>query len=260
MTTLFVAWRSGDEHEGAWGPVGMLSFDGELYRFCYTLGALKFPGFRSFPSMEDLNTVYVSAELFPLFANRLLSQSRPEYEDYLRWGGFNASYLPDPISILSVTGGISQTDSIEVFSCPVPDQTGCYQNKFFLHGIRWFPQESINRLARLQPEEHLLLMPDPGNPCDPYAVGVRTHIERMLIGYVPRYLTRDILHLLQDCDPENVELVVDRLNSDAPLQQRVLCRMRSCWPDDFRPCQGEEFHPIPAEMAGVCGNSVEGIR
>jgi hypothetical protein len=260
MNTLFVAWRSGDKHQGVWGPVGMLNFDGKLYRFCYTLGALKFSGFQPFPSMEDLHGVYASAELFPLFANRLLSQTRPEYEDYLRWGGFNPGYLPDPVAILSITGGISQTDSIEVFPCPIPDQTGCFQNKFFLHGIRWLPQESVNRIVRLQPEEQLLLMPDPANQYDPYAVAVRTQIELMVIGYVPRYLNRDILHLLQDCDPENIDLVVDRLNSDAPLQQRVLCKMRSCWPDDFRPCQSEEFRPIPAEMAGLCSEWIQGAK
>ena len=256
---LFVACRSGDESNGAWGPVGMLVHDAGLYRFCYTYGAMKLPDFQPFPGMEDLNRAYESEELFPLFSNRLLPSSRPEYEAFLRWGGLEGTQ-PDPIAVLSITGGIRQTDSIEVFPCPVRGEFGGYSSKFFLHGIRWLPQESLNRIDRLQSEERLSLMPDPTNKYDPYAVAVRTDIERMLIGYVPRYLTRDILNLLKSCDPEDIDLEVDRLNSDAPLQQRVLCRMRSCWPDGFKPCHGEEFQPVPAEMAGLCTEWEQGVR
>ena len=35
--------------------------------------------------MRDLHGVYESAVLFPLFANRLLSKTRPEYRDFLAW-------------------------------------------------------------------------------------------------------------------------------------------------------------------------------
>jgi hypothetical protein len=210
--------------------------------------------------MDDLNQVYESEDLFPLFSNRLLSSSRPEYESYLRWGGFEAGKQPDPIAILSITGGIRQTDSIEVFPCPVPDENGGYQNKFFLHGIRWLAQESIKRISLLKPEEPLLFMPEPANQYDPFAVAVKTNVEHRLIGYVPRYLASDVRQLLSQCDPEFIELTIDRLNSDAPLQQRVLCRMRSCWPDEFKPCQGEEFHPIPAEMADLCSEWIQGAR
>jgi hypothetical protein len=43
------------------------------------------------------------------------------------------------------------------------------------------------------------------------------------------------------------------VNRDAPLQQRLLCRMQSCWPDDFQPCSGHEFQPIAAGVAARCG-------
>ena len=248
---LFVACRSGDESNGAWGPVGMLVHDGELYKFCYTHGANKLNDFQPFPGMDDLNQVYESEELFPLFSNRLLPSSRPEYEAFLRWGGFEGEQ-PDPIAILGITGGIRQTDTIEVFPCPSRSEFGGYFNKFFLHGVRWMLPAAIERINRLVSEEQLFLMPDPCNRYDPYAVGVRTDIERTLIGYVPRYLARDILELLCQCGPYSIEISVDRLNKDAPLQQRVLCRMRSCWPEDFKPCHGEEFHPISTEMAGLC--------
>jgi hypothetical protein len=37
--------------------------------------------------MHDLRKHYVSEILFPLFSNRLLDSSRPEYPDYVQWLG-----------------------------------------------------------------------------------------------------------------------------------------------------------------------------
>jgi hypothetical protein len=201
--------------------------------------------------MSDLERVYESETLLPLFANRLLSRSRPEYEAYLRWGGFDPNNPPDPISILGVTEGIRQTDSVEVFPCPAPDAEGCFVSKFFLHGIRWCPPAALERIERLKPSERLCLMPDPMNEFDPNAVAVRTsdHKDRFLIGYVPRYLAQDVYRLFAECAVQVMELVVERVNRDAPLQQRVLCRMHACWPEGFQPCSDRAFHAIPCSAA-----------
>jgi hypothetical protein len=228
-----------------------LEHDGDLYRFWYTQGARK-PGFRPFAQMDELDRVYESAELFPLFANRLLSESRPEYEAFMRWSGFDAETPPDPIVVLGVTEGIRQTDAVEVFPCPALDNEGCYVNKFFLHGIRWLSDAAIERIGKLSDGERLKLMPDLQNEHDPQAVALRTETERTLIGYVPRYLARDVWQLFQRCEVDFIEMHVARVNRDAPLQNRVLCRMRACWPDDFEPCSGEDFAPIPADVATRC--------
>ena len=163
MSALFVAWRGGDPQNGVWGPVGRLERDEGVYRFCYTRGARTLTGFRPFQQMEDLDAVYESETLFPLFANRLLSPSRPEYDAYLCWGGFDPDNPPEPISILGVTQGIRQTDSVEVFPCPAPDIEGCYINKFFLHGLRWAGQVALDRIARMKSNEVLSLVPEPQN-------------------------------------------------------------------------------------------------
>jgi hypothetical protein len=252
MNALFVAWRAGDATSGVWGPVGRLDYAHPLYRFCYTRGARSVGGFHPFSQMDDLEQVYESESLFPVFANRLLSPSRPEYEAYLRWGGFDSHSQPDPIAILGVTEGIRQTDSIEVFPCPVPDADGCFVNKFFLHGIQWMPPAAQERIGRLDEGEELYVMTDPCNVCDPKAVAVRTDRDRTMIGYVPRYLASDVGTLLSNCDPQYIHLMVDRVNRDAPLQQRLLCRMRACWPQGFRPCGDEAFQPIPRDISVKC--------
>jgi hypothetical protein len=251
MTSLFVAWRPPMPDQTGWRPVGRLEHDGNLYRFWYTQGALK-QGFRPFAGMEQLDSVYASDDLFPLFANRLLSESRPEYEAYLRWSGFDSDNPPDPILVLGVTEGIRQTDAVEVFPCPVPDAVGCYFNKFFLHGIRWLPEATVQRIGQLAEGESLKLMLDLQNAHDPQAVAVRTEGERMQIGYVPRYLAHDVWQLVQRCDVSFINLFVARVNRDAPLQNRVLCQMHACWPDGFQPCSGEDFSPIPAGVPASC--------
>lgn len=253
MNSLFVAWRPAKPEQAGWRPVGRLEHDGHLYRFCYTGGARR-PGFQPFRGMENLDQIYESEQLFPLFANRLLSRSRPEYEAYLRWSGFDIANPPDPIVILGVTEGIRETDAVEVFPCPVRDAEGCYFNKFFLHGIRWLPQATVERTGRLIEGERLKLMIDIQNEHDPQAVGLRTELDRTLIGYVPRYLANDVWQLVQECDVKFVELSVDRVNRDAPMQNRVLCRMHACWPDGFEPCSGEDFLPIPAGVSAFCAN------
>lgn len=253
---LFVAWHSGEGPLAQWAPVGRLEHTPSGYRFVYTKGARKLKDFRPFPGMSDLEAVYESEELFPLFANRLLAPSRPEYEAFLRWGGFDPANPPDPLAILGVTGGERVTDRLEVFPCPMKDADGCYVTKFFLHGIRWMAPATQDRILRLQPGERLALMIDFMNRHDPWAVAVRTDRDedRFMIGYVPRYLAYDINHLCRRCTPDSITVTVERVNEDAPLDHRVLCRMRACWPEDLRPCSGEAFEPLVnvQEVSSVC--------
>ncbi len=244
--SVFIAWRSGDETAGRWGPVARVDRGPRGYRFVYTRGAATLEGFQPFVGMTELNTVYESDDLFPLLANRILAKSRPEYEAYLTWGGFDPSNPPDPLALLAVTEGRRQTDSVEVFACPQPDADGCYVNKFFLHGVRWMPPAAQERIGLLKPGEALALLPDIQNTHDQYAVAVRTcdRIGRFVIGYVPRYLAQDVWQLFGGCGPNVVELRVEHVNPAAPLQQRLLCRMHACWPNGFQPCSREEFQPI----------------
>lgn len=251
MNTLFVASRGGVEPDIRWGPVGRLEHLGDRYRFVYTRGARSLEGFHPLPGMPDLDQVYESAELFPVFANRLLARSRPEYEAFLTWGGFDPDNPPDPIMILGVTEGRRATDALELFPCPQPDGYGGYINKFFLHGVQRMPPESLRRIGSLQRGEELALRAEPKNKFDSNAVAVFASGPggAVRIGYVPRYLAADVHKLGGACPIDTMGLVVERLNNDAPLQQRVLCRMDGCWPENFCPCSEEDYQPIVGSLA-----------
>ena len=251
-TALFVAWRNQADQNQGWGPVGRLEHEDGIYRFFYTQGARTLDGFKSFSEMPNLDEVYESNELFPLFANRLLGRQRPEYDKYLRWGGFSVDTAPDPILILGVTEGKRATDSVEVFPCPIPDAEGCYFNKFFVHGLRWMNAASPKRIESLQIDERLYLMLDIQNPYDANAVALRTDTDRAMLGYFPRYLAAEVMELCGRCELDFIDLFVAQVNSDAPLQQRLLVRMRACWPEGFQPCSGDAFQPIPASVSSPC--------
>lgn len=250
---LYIAYRGISDEQGRWSPVGRLERSASGYRFVYTKGAEKLQGFKSFPGMDDLKQVYESDELFPLFANRLLAKSRPEYEDYLTWGGFDPGDPPDPIALLGVTEGLRQTDALEVFPCPQPDEQGCYLTKFFLHGVRWTHPVARDRILKLTRGETLGLMLDISNTNDEYAVAVRTcdKEERLMLGYVPRYLAKEVWKLIEGCGTGHIGLTVERVNETAPMQHRLLCRMAACWPDGFRPCEDEEFQPIVEQLVAM---------
>ena len=247
---LFVAWRSTGPDGGHWGPIGRLERCGEGYRFLYTKGARTLRDFQPFPEMPALDAVYESDELFPLFSNRLLARSRPEYEAYLAWSGFDVAQPPDPIAILAVTEGRRATDSLELFPCPTPDVDGCYLNKFFLHGIRWCGAVAEARVMTLHSGELLHIELEDENESDANAVALYTTTDFMKIGYVPRYLARDERHLVDEC--AFIEVAVERVNPSAPRQQRLLCRLNACWPDGFRPCDDEAFQPIVASVPTPC--------
>lgn len=241
MKILYLAWR--DPKGRSWFPVGQLSFDGKSYRFVYTKGAKQSPNFIPFARMENLTTVYKSNELFPLFANRLLSKKRPEYQDFLHWLNTRPGE-DDLLTLLAGTGGMQEADLLALFPCPYRGPDNMYRVRFFSHGLRYLLPEAILRIHKLSPGERLYLMPDPQNTHDSEAVGLRTDDPAALVGYCPRYFVGDFLLLLREAGTENTKVVVERVNQEAPIQLRLLCTLTANWPESFHPCAGTWYEPL----------------
>jgi len=241
MKSLFVAWQ--DPQSRQWAPVGRLSRHAEKYHFVYTQGAKEMVNFTPFGRMTDLRAEYVSEELFPLFANRILAKSRPEYDQYLGWLGMERSKY-DALDELARTGGVRATDSLELFACPEPTKDLNYEVYFFGRGLRHLHPENQQRAAELKPGERLYVMPDPQNEFDSMALLMRTGDPITLVGYAPRYFSAEFTQLMDLVDIQNVKVTVERVNLDAPLQYRILCRINSPWPAKFQPCQFGAFESL----------------
>ena len=246
---VFVAWQSPKDRR--WFPVGRLTFDGSSYRFVYTKGTRKASEFIPFSRMQDLECVYESTELFPVFANRLLGKDRPEYRDFLQWLAVPESE-GDPLALLERTGGPRETDSLTIFPRPERTALGTYESKFFVQGIRYLPSHAIDVVNKLSPGMRLYLMPDPQNRYDHLAIGLRTEDPKTLVGYCPRYFAEDFLALLEHNGAADVLVSVHQVNRAAPIQLRLLCQIVAPWPENFQPCAGELYEPLartPREIA-----------
>lgn len=241
MQNLCIFWQNPDTRR--WYSVGTLTRTASLYEFVYTKGAEDAKGFVPFGRMNDLYRVYRSSELFPLFANRVLARSRPEYDRYVRWIG--AETAPDDkMLILARTGGARATDSLMVYAKPEPNERSEFDLFFLCHAIRHLPSTAIEHLNELQEGDALYPMLDVLNAFDPDAVGLRTSDPVWFIGYVPRFFAKDVRICIQATEPSQVSLRVARVNPDAPLQLRLLCRLITPWPKGFEPCSGPEFEPL----------------
>jgi hypothetical protein len=202
--------------------------------------------------MQDLHAVYKSHDLFPLFANRLISKKRPEYKDFLRWLDLREDEA-DPLVVLARTEGVRETDSLTLFPCPERNPEGKYVVHFFSHGVRYLPDEARIRISKLRAGDRLYLMPDPQNRYDACAIGLRTD-DPTIVGYCPRYISRDFLEILEN-DPDAVQVRVKRVNTDAPIQLRLLCTLVAKWPEDFKPCSSDYYAELSEESGLASDNT-----
>jgi len=241
MNSLIVVWQDPISRE--WIPIGILRRTEEGYVFVYTAGAQCAENFSPFPRMADLKQRYVSPELFPVFANRLMRPSRPDFQDYLHWFGLEED---DPMLILARSEGIKATDGLQVYPCPEPTTENLYEVYFFCHGIRYMPEAEQLRVSQLKFGESLYPMHDFANDHDPNALALRTSDPPSLIGYVPRFLAGDFRNVLMSVKSTMHGIVVLRVNPDAPIQFRLLCKISVPWPKNFSAFSGSLFEPLAA--------------
>nr|VFK16120.1 MAG: HIRAN domain-containing protein [Candidatus Kentron sp. LPFa] len=193
--------------------------------------------------MRDKYQTYRSDKLFPLFANRLLNASRPEYPDYLAWMGMDDT--ADELELLGRSGGYRATDQLCVYPEVEPDEQGKMALHFFSHGVRYLSDNEQETLARLKPDEALRLIPEKDNPHDPHALLLET-TESARLGYCPRYLNQDLRRIQQQ---EAFHLTVEKISLDAPLQFRLLCKAVFVSPRGCDLYATREHRPLVREAA-----------
>lgn len=229
MKILYVAWQNTETRE--WTPVAMLMKDNNGYTLRYTQGAKRCNNFTGLGRMVELDKKYFSNELFPFFANRVISKSRPEYKKYLKWLGLT-DITDDPMTILSVTGGLRATDSFELVQPPRKEDEAL-KLEFFPRGLRHMPPSTLDTIASLKKGDRLYLVRDIQNSHDEFALLLRTDDPKILIGYVPKYYCPGLVRLLVNSS-KNVAVEVLQVNQDAPLDMRLLCSLTTPWSDNFQ--------------------------
>ncbi len=240
--TLFVAWR--DAADSLIHPVGRLTLDSATgtFEFRYLSNVKQLERFSSLPGFPNLETVYQSRELFPLFEVRIMSRRRPDYESYLGSLGLDPGEH-DPFVLLARSEGWKSTDRLEVFAPPrllEDGETG--SALFFLRGLRYYDgaEQHIDGLAVGQ---MLSLLPDRDNPVNSLAVQVLDGDQ--MLGHVPDYLADYVHEVWDQRGPGSVRVYVEHLNPDSSgSHMRLLCRLESCWPEGYEPFSDARFLPL----------------
>lgn len=240
---LILGWKNPTTH--MWVPVGRLKFQNDHYLFQYTKGAQNSKEFKPFEKMDNLHRIYESEELFPLFKNRLLQKSRPEYQEYLDWLDINKQDM-HPMEELSLTGGVRATDSLQLFPIPI-EMNGYYEVKFFSHGIRYLAASYKERVSKLASGDKLYIMKDIQNSHDVYALTLRTEDPPELVGYCPKNYVKDFNSLIDQNGAENIEVTVVKNNTTAPSQLQLLCKFRAKWYEGFAPFSDNGFQTIVSQ-------------
>lgn len=239
---LYATWRN---PEGLIRPVGVLTRlrtdEGESYRFVYLKAVEAFDGFRGLPGLDDLHRPHESEHLFPVFNNRQMPRSRPDYADFV--GRLALDVETDPFEVLIRSEGWRATDRIEVFGHPERTPEGDLTTLFFARGIRYLGGAAA-AVDGLETGDRLELVDEPGNPVNERAVLLNTRTGRN-VGYVPDYLVETI-HELRDRGSD-VGVTAEHINPEtSPPHMRLLCRLRAPWPDGYEPLTGPEYQPIAA--------------
>jgi len=104
--------------------------------------------------------------------------------------------------------------------------------------------ENPERANNLNVGERLYLMQDLQNQFDKMALLLRTNDPVLLVGYAPRYYSAEVSELIKANGQEDVVVTVEKVNKNAPLQYRVLCKLKTKWPVNFTPCSDERYKAL----------------
>lgn len=223
-----------------WHPVAKLTQQDKLkYVLNYTRGA-NHSNFSFFPTMLDTTKSYESDRLFSFFRNRLIPESRPEHDSMFEWSGLSAD-SKDYLELLAISGGERKTDHFRIVNVPRNDD-GFYRIKFFISSINYLNEEDKLNVQALKLNDTLKYEFDINNPKDSNAT-ILLKEENKKVGYLPHYLCRDLKNLLNFLDDLDITISVLRVNSDAPVQFRILCELEAPWPDGFQAFNDDEYEP-----------------
>jgi hypothetical protein len=245
---LLVAWQHPSTR--AYDLVGRLDIPiapDDSYRFAYFRHAASVPGFRPFIDLPDLDRVYESHDLFPLFDNRLTPRSRADFPQVAAFVGLTAD--ADPFEVLARTGGRRATDTVEVVPEPNVDPgSGRLEVDFLVHGVRHH-QGLDACLDQLRPADRLRILWDVQNPNDGMAVALADGHTRN-VGWIPRYLVPLVHRSAEQFGWSQVKVDVLHVGDAAgPPHLRLLCRLQTAWAPDAPVLDSPEYDLLEAPVA-----------
>ena len=245
MKTLFMAWQAHDPTR-AWFPIGRLDVDDGLsqFSFQYTGGArdAALRGFIPLLAFPRLNEKYTAPKLFPLFENRLISENRADFEQYIKSLAISGAEAKNPFKVLAISGGERKTDSLEIFPRIELKNDRQFSTCFFVHGTRHLLPSASERVLRLKNGESLRIALEMGNPASGTAVQIQSD-DYVMVGWSPRYLVEDLARSLvtNQCA---MKATVRQVNGiEVPVERRLLVELSGYYPPNVNPMASAAYLP-----------------
>ncbi|MBK4348964.1 hypothetical protein [Lacisediminihabitans changchengi] len=230
-TELLVIWQQPSTR--AMVPVGILTFDGETYAFNYLPNVAHVAEFRPLLGFRDLAETYKSDELFPLFRERVLDPTRPDFVRVL--DELSLDPAATPWEQLVRSGGSSEGDTLQVTPFPRESAEG-WTCTALVAGVRYLAKKTVETtdgwtrqysdvelealLGGLAPGQSLRVIAEVGNDYNADAQLFFTEHDEP-VGYLPDWLAKLTAPCLHD--GTSVRVVVDRVNGvNAGWHLRVL--------------------------------------
>lgn len=249
---IFLIWKA-DSHRGENIPIACLSETGDGgYRFAYLKGFSRARGLGldPLPEFPDEHRVYKTSSLPSLFANRLMSPRRPDFQEFIRSLGLEEreSGLAS-LDILNRSRGRKTTDRFRMFLAPRRKE-GRFNLQFFSAGLsRETFQPNHARLESLNPGDALQLLPDPQNSHDRNAILLVNDAD-LKAGFVPAYYASELTKLLK----RGAKLDARVLHINRPLERwapdAILVEVSGEWPEWWSPFQSGDYAWL-AEAAAI---------
>jgi len=241
-----VAWQSPDNR--AIYPIARLLARAiaPRYEFTYVHGVLdaQVQGFTPFRELPELRQLYFFEQLPPLFTNRLMPRSRPDFTGHLERLGLSSSadHLPAPELILARSEARKVTDKLEIAAPPEFDAaTRSWVYYGFARGVRHVDGAEA-AMETVQAGDLLQIERDVTNEWDARAL-LMLRTDRARLGFVPHMLIEDLGWMLDRGIEVRAEVV--RVNlPPAPFHQRLLVAFTVGHRPGFAPMSTQRFQPM----------------
>lgn len=192
---IYLIWKDNETRRQY--IVGQLSKNGQFeFSYGFEVKEAIEKGFNLLISFEDINNVYKSDMLFPVFSSRLPDKKRKGIDKIL------SKYELDEYNeynLLKRSGARLPIDNLEFIDPILDEDSNNIIRKFYLAGPRHYvgcEGQDCAKSLDVKMNENLNLVLEPENNQDINAIKV-FNSDRIHIGYVPRYFSAGITELLR---------------------------------------------------------------
>lgn len=230
-------------------PIGRLvaTSNPTTYEFVHVRGVLDAiaHGFDPYMRTGALDRVDRSSHLLPVFTNRLMRPSRPDYREHLEC--LDLSEDASPAEILGRSEGQKATDFLEVSAMPRFDaRANAWVYHAFARGIFQLPRAE-DAIRHLRPGDSVAVEPEPTNADEPRRFALRKHGE--MLGWLPGPLVSEFGELMRHGSAIRAHVVRVNPSDLGCVSERLLIECRADHRDGFAPFSASRFQPIPADAS-----------